>query len=125
MFCCGKYQNFKEQKQFTTVGLFLLASLELWQISEFQGTKAIHNFYPLDYQTLSVVANIRISRNKSNSQHIVFFAKNLFCCGKYQNFKEQKQFTTNEVILSLNKLLWQISEFQGTKAIHNTFPTHY
>ena len=65
------------------------------------------------------MANIRISKNKSNSQLLLGALIYLLCCGKYQNFKEQKQFTTFPIVSTNHRLLWQISEFQRTKAIHN------
>ncbi len=161
---CGKYQNFKEQKQFTTYSCIIVKYIELWQISEFQRTKAIHNLNQLAPLQMVVVANIRISKNKSNSQLTMNCIITMDCCGKYQNFKEQKQFTTScdlsyffygcgkyqklfinflfyfyrhssvrsarvkeqkqfttELGTSSEALgLWQISEIQRTKAIHNT-----
>jgi hypothetical protein len=166
---CGKYQKFKERKQFTTVSYLMSADTWLWQISEIQRTKAIHNLsdwsarFPALWQIseiqrtkaihntfaqgahrVFVVANIRNSKNESNSQLknvcSIFFlvvanirnSKNesnsqlknvcsifFLGCGKYQKFKERKQFTTVLLVQDIDELLWQISEIQRTKAIHN------
>jgi hypothetical protein len=88
---CGKYQNFKEQKQFTTIIYSVSIYFMLWQISEFQRTKAIHNGYYGEYAAKEVVANIGNSKNKSKSQRNMGRIIMGLCCGKYQKFKEQKR----------------------------------
>ena len=92
----------------------------LQQISIFQRTKAIHNIHSGHGKcrkvvaninlsknksnsqqaaglnpNLIVVANINLSKNKSNSQQLVENAYQILGCSKYQSFKEQKQFTTD------------------------------
>ncbi len=91
---CDKYLNFKEQKQFTTYSTDSLSKITLWQISEFQRTKAIHNCKTIQSKYRQAVTNIWISKNKSNSQQGWKKAQRVECCDKYLNFKEQKQFTT-------------------------------
>ena len=116
---CSKYQSFKEQKQFTTQPLCLSFYYKLQQISIFQRTKAIHNVFLLTALPFAVVANINLSKNKSNSQLNPPTFSHVSCCSKYQSFKEQKQFTTKFCRLPRQPLLQQISIFQRTKAIHN------
>jgi hypothetical protein len=66
-----------------------------------------------------VVANIRNSKNESNSQREASCLIVTEGCGKYQKFKERKQFTTQGMAKPKIGQLWQISEIQRTKAIHN------
>jgi len=119
--CCDKYLNFKEQKQFTTSAQRGWIAAGLWQISEFQRTKAIHNVVLPAGVLHPAVTNIWISKNKSNSQRWCMGILSPLSCDKYLNFKEQKQFTTYILGGYQNGRLWQISEFQRTKAIHNVW----
>jgi len=120
--CCDKYLNFKEQKQFTTDVTFNSSTNRLWQISEFQRTKAIHNAATTRLRYDHAVTNIWISKNKSNSQHQRHYNRPWPGCDKYLNFKEQKQFTTSgcrkhnvaavtNIWISKNKSNSQLSEF--------------
>ena len=96
---CDKYLNFKEQKQFTTYKSNKKKWISLWQISEFQRTKAIHNIQTYLDIKATAVTNIWISKNKSNSQLWWHRWHHDYCCDKYLNFKEQKQFTTCNVCI--------------------------
>ncbi len=50
-----------------------------------------------------VVANINLSKNKSNSQQSVKEDPNGASCSKYQSFKEQKQFIATKFRSSQKK----------------------
>ncbi len=118
-FNCDKYQNFKDRKQITTYHYPADPAFPLWQISEFQRSKANHNFLfcrlvrwstvtniriskiesksqpnQVDIHKSNTVTNIRISKIESKSQHIRFRMYRLYDCDKYQNFKDRKQITT-------------------------------
>ena len=94
-------------------------NITLQQISIFQRTKAIHNAIAMNAHAWNVVANINLSKNKSNSQRKSTKKMGRVSCSKYQSFKEQKQFTTAFRYFYGGRPLQQISIFQRTKAIHN------
>ncbi len=117
---CQRPKLLKYWKQFTTVLFKTNKAIWLSKTKVIEILKAIHNSSVGIYPVEQVVKDQSYWNIESNSQHLLCWLKNLFCCQRPKLLKYWKQFTTSMWGGRRTETLSKTKVIEILKAIHNT-----